>query len=294
MALERLNQDNNINIQHLALEKPPQLPELKFNPETEITERDWERLDKILRRLQVKDNVDLMTNAMKISLLSPQRVKMRIEELDLPRTLETRIAHLQSTEANKFPRGLLEYLQLSVAKKVFSGGNSVPEPHGEHALNEAVRQSFVLNRDRDWDKYYELLTWAAIAFPEKSEEIQSRVSDQAKQGLSKEIVNELKDPPADDPWLKIFNKASCVTLLSPDINVRQYFSNENWREAKKELKEYRQYLEGASDLFIDLSLAMKIVAAEEVKMGERGLQFKMTEQNIEEQKVESLPNQRKF
>jgi hypothetical protein len=291
MVLEYLN-GSQIDITSLSIqESAPQPPELKFDPETEITERDWRYLNETLEHFAKPEfeSPDLADRIMKIYLLSPSRVAKRMEELGLL----DKIPYIIAGQQEKAAKGLnqdhvTDYLSLSIARKVLPGGNSLFEESGPQAFEAAMRVASWQKEDQ-WDRYCRTIAYTAMAFPKKRHEIG------VDEAFKEQMLLRMKLGESDaNYWLKVFNRAMRIAVLFPEANVKQYFSDKDWEEAKKRLDVYRQDLGITNIDFLTLSSDMQIVAAEEVKLSDKGLEINMRKAQTGIADHEKMPEGRQF
>jgi hypothetical protein len=293
MVLESLNEPQ-IDITSLSIqESAPQTPELKFNPDTEFVETDWLYLDLILKDVSETNmpSQASVVRVMQIYLLSPERVMQRIQQNGLYEKLPSIISDMQVVTASKFPTAeyVVSYLSLSVARKVLFGTAAGPEPFAQEAFEAAMEILIQQRASVKWADYHDTISLTVMAFPQK------RDGMGIDETLKRRMLDMLQFLPATAKYSKVFGEASRIAILFPEANVKQYFSNQQWDEAKRELGEYRnEDISVTSTKFIQLALAMKIVAAEEVKFGENGLEIIMSKTHFDPTGTEKMPERRDF
>jgi hypothetical protein len=299
MVFEGLNQENRpIYIQDLALDAQPQTPELKFNPDTEITESDWGYLEEDLKDISKAGvfNESYITTIMEMYVLSPDRVVKRMKELGFWEKLPSILSDLQEGEAKRFLRELevqvavQNYLRLCIARRTLFGEDVTHTKFDDQAFSAAQRVFRKQSSKNNFMESHETITLTAMAFPEK------RGSLKIDNTLKEQMLKWMKFgfPNAAGFWMNTFARASHIAVLFPEANVKQYFSDKDWDDTKKHLDINRMNLGHTNFEFLTLSSAMKIVAAEEVKLSDKGLEINMRKAQTGIADHEKMPEGRQF
>lgn len=246
---------DKINIHDLTIEEPEKQTEVPFDPERDIMAEDWERIYK-----KIKSDIWVYTS---IKILDPQFVDKKIiqkQEDSANKTLERK-------EWGSF---------LTYARHL-----KIIKPGAKININDEMRRGVeAILKDQKIAKNWWDFAWTAMSIklidpkfkvdPEDWEKLENYLSTRSNQ--------------AD-----YVRQAMKMRIINQDWNPN--WSTNTWNEIKKEL-ESRRVRNDAGE-FAEMAAAMKIMAAEEVKSTEKGLEINMKKKSIETE-VSQMPEQRNF
>ena len=272
-----------INIKDLTLEEPEKKRGLPFDPERDITEEDWEGMKNDTK----KDRAEHMwyffaKKVMSMNILLPEKM----EELDL--------------KNEETWQGMRDYL-----KKLLKEGSSsdhlvsyatamkiiFPERFSEFYVGGEVWEGMKnrLNREREaanWWAFAILALEMKILFPDRSSEF---LDDTAREGMEKL----LKKMRSEKIWYNYFQQAMQAKVLFPDRASDLYPDKTAWKEIKEHLMRARTDSRG--ETFLEIAMHMKLLAAEEIKITDQGLEIIMPKENPEfKEETPPMPQTRKF
>lgn len=293
MPLESYFEKEKINVKSLAIEEPEKKPELTFDPEKEIAKEDWERYKERLNWTR-ENNVwrEFVHSAADMKLLFPDRIselnlggtdwqgmKKMLEEFRKPSAV-ARGAFLLVAEDMKFlfPQRIKE---LNITEDIW-------QENVNWALN-LYDQRFGGGSIR-WQQFAESAKNLKMIFPERASEL--HLDETAWRGMMGRL-KEFQEKTAKNssvPEVEFIELAANMRILMPErFNEVSGVVKTRWQEIKS-------YWEKIQRKPPDMTVNMKILAAEEVKITDKGLEIIMQKPKKDEFKTETppLPEIRKF
>ena len=272
----------NVNIHDLTVEEPEKQEVLPFDPEMDITERDWEEMRVCLDRARKQYS--------RGGILDPYEVagNMKILNADF----EVNFSLEESEKIKKRLKGSLrlERIKAAVSLKILNTSFGIDFNSNDW---QASRESLKRSRSAsEWSSFLleaqrEKILNPAIDLeltPENWQEIKNAIEIQRKKSLEDEKVN-IYD------YQRFSRLGSAMRVIDPggDLVVNQ----SDWETMKQKLDFYRE--QNNYHVLAELAADMKILAAEKVEVTDEGLEITMPEKKVNLGPATSdTPEQRKF
>lgn len=288
MPLEKyFGKEEKIDIKKLAVEEPEKKSEIKvsFDPEKEITNEDWERMKENLKNRRGDNWPNFFIRAVEIKLLFPDRTaELRLDDERVLGAMKEGLGkYRQKNKWWQFSEAAME------AKILF------PERAAELGLDEQARKEMKKKLDhykenKSWGEFAEQAMRVKIVFPHKASEL----------GLTEEFWKNQKkrlERPRRNRYLywggDFAERAAVMKILFPERVPELGLNKETWEGMEGYLVERRNHGQLAN--FSKQAINMKILAAEEVKVSDNGLEIIMSKEKPKLGKeTPPLPETRKF
>ena len=245
---------NRVNIHELTIDEPEKQSELPFDPERDITEEDWQGMEKKLEEYR---------QPTKWNCFAEQAMAMKI--LDPAKDLKLDQAAWQ---------GMIDSLKSSELKLNFIGEFStqamqmkILDPTYDLNLDQAAWQKM-----RNWLEKFRQADWReftsqAMAMKILDPTMDLKLDQAAWQGMR----DDLEECRQDDYFSSFYYQAMRMKILDPkiDLNLNQGI----WQKMIDELQESKQINSAYS--FSIRAMQMKILAAEKVEVTDKGLEITM-------------------
>ena len=284
LLLSVMPNPERINIKDLTIEEPERKKGLLFDAEKEITDEDWEELKNTFSGMREREgSLNLMNHAMAMKILSSERVKeLRFGEEDwtnskfLYEIHRARGSHTESFDS------------LAIAMRVV-----FPERASELRLDETLWESYKrtieqYKLEENWLSFHALAVRAKILFPKKfGEEIT----------LDRKSLEELKKAfiwyREDNNWDSFIRRTFQAKILYPESLEEFNIDDATWKNMKKKLQESRKGKYWID--FAEYAMFLKLLAAEEIKITNKGLEVIMQKEEAEfKEETPPMPQTRKF
>ena len=274
----------NINIHDLTIEEPEKESELLFDVERDITEQEWQKMKKELADRKRGSLHTFLEEAMKMKIIFPERA----DELTLDDEIWNMAKKLpKSTEDKGSFAAILMELKVLFPERMeeIELDNRKLESMGKE-LNR-LKENIIFTQNYSASTFFAFATRMKVVFPEEFDKLKllDPIEDitQSMKGYLKE-KRQLKD------WQTFLPAAVNFKILYPEnvdeLNLDTVF----WKEIKSEMhKTHRRGWE-----ISDFASALKILAAEEVGVTDKGLEVNMRKSDSAEPQSIELPEQRKF
>ncbi len=283
MAIDAVDR---IDIRKLVVEEPPKLSYV-FDQERDITANDFERMFDALKEMESVNrrqvNDDLIFNlTSRMLLLSPEKAdeiipyaQRALDKYGFRWTKES-----LKTNAWNWP------LYARPIKELFPEREDLYHKDSWQTLSDEFYGH--LSAFADWGNgLLERMSALKILHPDKFSEL--NLNENHFQRIIKTIDAEVYD---DNNWLDYCDMAADTRILFPkkfkDFKLHLRF----WYGAQKELQDYRE--EGEYEVFAKFALHMKILAAKEVKVTEKGLEIEMPQKQPTAMETPTLPEVKKY
>lgn len=257
---------DRVNIHELTIEEPEQQAELPFDVERDITEKDWQKITEELENNRYRTWF-FAKQAMAVKVLNPN-YDLKLDQNDWKR-LEDELENCkESKEKNK----KFDIINLVMCMKALD-----PSRKNDMDSKSWDKIDNLLKHDKKHKNWWSFLHLASAA----------RIVDQNRDlGIDEATLLELKKERVND----FGSTAMCLRILDPE-----HFLNPDtaeWEDMKKKLSECRKK-QNRND-FIDQAMSMAILAAEEVKVTDKGLEVKMRKDGSLGGGTPPLPETKKF
>jgi len=247
---------DRINIHELTVEEPEKPSELPFDPERDITEEDWGNMKNSLR----KQSVDIAYHALNLEIITPGVVReLALNNVDWQRMK----VKLDLVREAKNPSAFAE--EATAMKILF------PERSNELNLDEEIwtmlndHLNKVYRKGNHWYDFSHLAVEMLILFPHRAVEL--NLNKEAWKGIHGELLRCVPD--GDSFYISAKN----MKLLFPSNMNELVLDKKIWDALKRGLKDRKKWGDWAG--FSSRVMAMKILAAEEVKITEKGIEINM-------------------
>jgi len=267
-----------INIKDLTLEEPPKKRELPFDVERDITEEDWDKLCRFLEEISVDDPArrsSFAYVAMNTKLLYPNKPAEYFEGL---------AEKIKSSAEQNRPDSYQNFSLIAAALKVLS-----PEKFSEFHIDNNDWQGMkeVLESYKNGD-HWDNFAWHAmkmkIIFPNKTSEL--FLDENAWFHMEETLFRHRNN---NDRALFAME----MRLLFPEKVLDFRIDKQMWDEMGKALTQSR--IENEYYDFSTLAVTMKLLAAEEIKITDQGLEVIMQKEKSEfKEETPPMPQTRKF
>lgn len=249
-----------INIHELTVDEPERQSELLFDPERDLTKEDWQMIkDDLEKSRRVEDWASFLSTAVHIKILNPQ-------------------------------------FDLGIDQKAWEGMRNMLNAWKENATFENRWEVFLsrsadmkildptldLNLDQaDWQRIRDILKKTVIwdIFSRRAVEVRLLDHDydlNLDQNDWRDIQDTLKKYRRDKNWGYFCSHAANVKILDSKIDLG--LDKEAWQGMRDKLEWYRERCKNGNEslgVFSDHAREMKILAAEEVKVTDKGLEINM-------------------
>ena len=283
---------NRINIHELTIEEPEKKSELRFDPERDITEEDWRNMRQLLEEYRKDDERKSHGSGQEVMYFSGQAMYMKILNPTVVLNLDETAWQVmrQDLERNRiqpdrygvFPgHGLSDWgLFARQAREM-----KILDPEIDLNLNEnawqGMRQLLDSRRtDKKWGDFSSLAADIKILDPTLGLNLNPDTLRGVRDQL--EIYRE-----ADNWWIFSW-QAMHMKILDPRIDLN--LDETAWQGMRESLKNFR----GDWSSFSKQAMLMKILAAEEVKVTDKGLEIKMRKDKPLTSGVPPLPETKQF
>ena len=280
-----MSNPERINIKDLTTEEPSKKEGLPFDPEKEITEKDWN----VIRR-----NLGLMFRGRKEShtsfdwplffshiaaakLLFPEKVnELGIDEHALEEMKQDLEGH---------PGTIASFLVMDANIKIFFPGGKGIET--EDFFSDAKKTLQRYRSQENWPYFAYYAMYTAILFPNKISEL--NIDETAWQGMIDSLGHF-----RNMEWVDLFARlASEMRLLCPERTSELGLDAAMWQKIKELFDLYRS--EDKWIGILDLAKSSKLLAAEEIKITDQGLEIIMQREKPEfKEETPPIPQTRKF
>ena len=263
---------NRINIHELTIEEPEKPSELPFDPERDITEEDWEKMSNWLEdfRGQYRDWDVFSRYAMEMKILG------QTKNLNLDQTawqgMKDRLENLR-----EIPRWG-DFFSLATGMKILDQRQNLN-------LDQAAWQG-MQNEIKGWNDIWKRqhLSLRAmdikILYPAKELGLNQANWQTMRDGLEEARNNN---------WRDFSHQAAAIKVLDPKADLG--LDEAVWQDMRDELEACRK--NGGWGFFCSLVMDMKILAADEVKVTENGLEITMRKPKLTSG-VPPMPETKKF
>ena len=248
--------NEDLKLQDLTLEQE-KTPELKFDPETEITEADWQGMKQVLevkRRNRKIWSFTFLTMVMKI--LRP----VKFDELNIDDQAWRGMKENLETNRNYDWR---TFNSQAANMKILQ-----PERFSELGINDQSWQNMkeALEALQDYNYFAVQAVDMKILQPNKFSELS--IDDKVWQKMKAQLEIDRNE----GNWGRFTELAKSMKILQPKRFSELRISNQSWREMRKELE-----LERKNNWwnFAHQAMDMKILAADKVKVTDQGLEITM-------------------
>jgi len=277
---------DRINIHELTVEEPEKQTELPFDPERDLSNQDWEKmLTKLRSRIQNDRNaretgedrqffytrcVGLSLLAMNLKILNP-RVELDLDENVWKEMRET-------LEAVKYNGDWQSFSEQAISIKILNPDIFALDEVGRQCMKSELERH---RRARTWEAFFIQAVQVRII----DRDIDLKLDD----GAWQRIRDQLEVNRKNEEWGEFALHAANMKILDPYIDLG--LDEVAWHGIQTKLDEYRK----ADSFFEKHAVAMKILAAEEVKVTEKGLEINMRRPKAEiDSGVSSVPETKQF
>ena len=297
----------NINIHDLTIEEPEEKQEAVFDPERDITKEDWQKMKEKLERLRDSGHWSLFAKtAAEMKTLDPS--------LDIPldeKTWEGIEDDLRDTREDVFEKKepdmapywgffirAMRIKTLDPSRDIYPELNKIELKESKKELKELGRSGTAI-------------AFGRLAIPIKA--LGAKVDISQYEAPWHRMLEELnyyrksKIGYGSQDFIQqdFIELATYMKILHPEKVHELMIGEDEWEKMKTLLEKIRTVKENNQGLppprkearmtFSELAMAMKILAAEEVKITESGLKITMPEKKEDlENKILPLPERRDF
>lgn len=269
---------DRINIHELTIEDPEAQSELPFDPERDISAEDWAGMQDWLKTHCDDDNA-LMVHAVAMEIVFPGRTN----DADVAKRIwKYGIERLKNDK--KDGGAWSDFCTCAYDMKIL-----FPDKSREFGLDEEAWQGVKheLNECRKyklWESFFKRAEAIKALFPEKVDEI--CLDEEALNGIV-EVTRKLDV----NDIVGVAYKAMHIKMVSPESMGKIAFSQKDWQGLFDWLEKQRSVKIWFS--FASQAAAMKILAAEEVKLTGNGLEINMRKPKLDSG-VPPVPETKKF
>ncbi len=268
MAIETRIPAEELNIKNFSVEQ--ERPAGTFDTATEVTQEDWRAMQSFS---QSSGSVDHMLS---LKILDPN-IKFQLTD-SWRRGLEAMLKQKSTTDFGSYENvgflACLRVLKISADQEIIKKAVAAGVRSIKRSKNQALRSA-----NKFWNFAYEAGSLKLFK-PDAELGIDKRVIEGMKMELEEKRTSNLEE---------YVEFAARIKLLSVPIDCQP--DQKTWKKMKRKLGEYRD----ADDWFnfIKLARSLKILAAQEIKIGDEGLELVMPErdQGIAASKI---PESKKF
>lgn len=267
---------DNINIHDLTVEEPEKESNLAFDVERDITTETWKAMDRELRVFkQDKDWYKFLWLGARMKALKPD-IDIHFDEEtsqllteELKRCWKEDNVDYFSDEACNM-KVIDPQMDISPVKEVW-GKMTATLKHYKTDITQ-------------WRKFIEQAMRMKVIDPQTDIQRDEDIED-----FGRDVVQKSR---TRSEWFWFSKEAMEVKILDPKADLK--ISQKEWAEMKKYLNNFLLAEHHVSWWnFSTMAMAMKILAAEEVKVTDEGLEINMKKPNLSSESPE-LPEQRKF
>ena len=265
---------DRINIHELTIEEPEKPSELPFDPERDITEEDWKGMRQALEASR-KNVGDFFPQAMAIKLLNP-REKIDVDE---------EYVHLAKRKLKRDLENLKDFSFLENASSVKMFDPQVRRYFSKKSWQEIIEYIKAWKNSKNWSVFLDYAKSIKIIDP--SAEINFDVSEED----NNDMLDWLKEQKTPDGWKDFTVNAANMRIFDPKLELG--LDKEAWQAMKAQLEVYQR--DHNWKRFSDMAMKMKILAAEELKVTDKGLEITMRKKKASlSSLVPPLPETKQF
>jgi len=287
---------DRINIHELTVEEPEKQEGLPFDPERDLTEEDWVNMKKQLEKYKIEEDW---------SKFSEHAMAMRVIDPDIDLGIEDTDWENMETQLNDFRENATSWGQHQWANFASQASKmKIIDSTGDLRLDQAVWNGMnsrlsKYKKDKEWSG----CSWLAMCM---------KILDPSiKLDFSEEDWVCIKDLAGKSTNVDInsIQFLAEIKIINPDIHFK--LSDENWANIKDILDQVRNsqlnpsgtngvgvlaYVGGVGvwHNFSVQAMLMKILAAEEVRVTDEGLQIKMTKDQPLKSDTLPIPETKQF
>ena len=283
---------NRINIHELTIEEPEKPSELPFDPVQKITEEDWTTMEELLEHYKESYNERRMFGNEKKRVygwdFSNQAKNMRILDPTKDLYLEEDARECMSGEL-KERRSNKDWAAFSVQ----AANMKIIDPTQDLGLNQTAWNGMKkqLEEYRLRDQAHQWKNFSAQAMRMKILDPNQDLN--LDQSAWQHMTDELEYYRTGGYWDSFAYQAMIMKVIDQKYDLK--LDQATWQGMRGELEALRQENETEEwKKFISLATEMKILAAEEVKVTDRGLEIKMRKDKPLTSSVPPLPETKQF
>ncbi len=249
---------DRINIHELTIEEPEKQTELLFDVERDISKEDWEGINMKIEGCILNNSwSDYASQAMKVKILDPSKNIGRDD--NARQGMERKLDAYKSS--NKIDNEWGSFLSQAMAMKIL-------DPETDVGLNNDIEQRLggfldtLRNRPRSF-------CFHAMEMKIISPNMVLNIGET----IWKEMEKDLESQRVSNNWIAFARDAVAMKILNPAVDLK--LDNRAWEGMRAKLEYYRVEPNEHWPNFFEQAMNMKILAAEEVKITDKGLEINM-------------------
>ena len=287
LILSAMSNPERINIKDLTLEEPEKKEGLPFDVERDITEEDWKKLIDTLSGYRVGGEwYEFGWQAMAMKIIFPDKFSDVALDETVWHEMKKRLDGWR-IESRWNIEGLIWH---TCQMKIL-----FPERVGELNLNEGLWEGIKIAITRDrlghlWRALADKLIAAKILFPEMISELHF---DEFDEEVWREIKKEMDSSRAAGNWEVFSWRAVALKFFFPKRVQELGLDAKAWQGMEDMLPQYQA--DDAQRDFAVHAMLMKLLAAEEINITDKGLEIIMQKKDPEfKEETPPMPQARKF
>lgn len=281
-----------INIKDLTIEEPEKLADLPFDPEKDIFAEDWEDMKSgFLKNMREAEHgvnrLHHLNRAIELKTLFPERS----DELNLGPEIQKELEQLYDVESRaEYTSEALEKLKVLFPGKFKEIISKKGDPDWNEFKWEKMKEYLEEHRTGtsfSWHDIAGLAVTLKMIHPERISEL--NLNDEFVEKIKKSMSMDMEE----NDMYSFLSDASNFRILFPERVGELNLDNKFWTKAKKEFRSLirdKKYHHPST-----FAMNMKILAAEDLKFTDRGMEVVMPEQKESLQEdASSIPEVRNF
>ncbi len=201
---EKKPSDEDLKLQDLSLEQEEVGPELKFDPETEITESDWQGMMKQLREDRENNHwQNFVRQAMYMRILAPYKAS----ELNIDDVAWREIKQQLEEDRKSIWRG---FAHQAMSMKILQHDKFIELKIDDQAWQGMIRTLERYRNNGNWWAFADQANDMKILQPSKAVEL--NIDDQAWQGMKQQLEMLRRG----ESWLRFAHQAMYMKILAAD------------------------------------------------------------------------------
>ncbi len=266
---EKKPPDENLKLQDLTLEQGETKPELKFDPETEVTESDWQALEHQLEKYRARGSFwGFVEQAMLLKIIRPDKtVRLNIDDRLWQEERRNLKLQLEALQRDGNYALLWTFVERAMHMKILQ-----PDKAADLSINDHVWRQIegALKFEQEASNSLAFNKYATdIKILQSDKFTKSKIiDDQVWQRMRKELEEQRKN----NNWWRFALDAMRMKILQPDKFAEVDIDDVAWQGMRRIFEaEWKNDRWG----FLQQAMCMKILAADKVEVTDQGLEITM-------------------
>jgi hypothetical protein len=272
---EKQPKDKDLKFQNLNLELDDEKEELKFDPEKEISNVNWQEIKTILKYLEQYGYWEnLVRQAASMKILCPEKSEeLQFEDSTWQKLIERLRDYGYGTTWREFAWQAM-FIKILDPKKF-------KELEISRAWEKLKVELKVFKNIEAWGDFARRAACMKSIFPEKSAVLQ--LDDTALQGMKER----LQFYRSSNQWFDFIQQAAFIKILYPEKSAEPQINDQDWRMMMQKYKKLSWEKKPW------LAACLTILAAQKVEVTDKGLKITMRKEDLKA-KEKPRPERKKF